>query len=421
MSEKIQSITGMNDSLPDESRLWRKLEGVACDIFERYGYGEIRTPLLEKTELFARGIGENTQVVQKEMYTFEDRGGDSLTLRPEGTAGVVRAYVQHSLQAQEEITKLCYAGPMFRYERPQKGRLRQFHQIGCEVFGIDSPLADAEVVTIVDRIAKGVGITEFDLNVNSLGTPAERKPYIETLVAFFNARKTDLCEDCLGRLEKNPLRLFDCKNEKCRGIGREAPLLIDSLGAESRRHFDTFCDALTRSNVVYKIDPRIVRGLDYYEKTAFEFVSSRLGSQSAFAGGGRYNRLVEEFGGKSSPGVGFGMGCERMILLMREFSPVIAKELNGVYFAAFDDNGLIAARELLQKTRDAGVRAEAGFEAKSFKSQMRRADKGSFRYAAILGPDELVKASVALKDLSDGTQKEVSFADLVPLVAGGRT
>lgn len=415
MTEKIQAITGMNDILGEEAKLWQKLERVSREVFANYGYDEIRTPILEATGLFSRGIGEGTQVVQKEMYTFNDKGGDSVTMRPEGTAGVVRAYVEHALQAQEEITKLYYMGPMFRYERPQKGRLRQFHQIGCEVFGIDSPIADAEVVTIVDRIAKGVGVTDFDLFINTLGTNEEREPYLAKLVGYFSGHVAELCNDCKGRLEKNPLRVFDCKNPKCGGIAKDAPLLLDSLGEDSRRHFDVFQDALARANVAFKVNPRIVRGLDYYEKSTFEFTSNRLGSQSAFTGGGRYNKLVEELGGKPSPGVGFGLGCERLIMLMKE-SAQDAATPSGVYFVAFNEAAMMKARELLQAVRDAGVRAEAGFEAKSFKSQMRRADKGAFKYAAILGDDELTKGAVALKNLADHSQGEIPFAGLVNAV-----
>jgi histidyl-tRNA synthetase len=417
MTEKIQAITGMNDILGDEAKLWQKLERVSRGILSDYGYDEIRTPILEATGLFARGIGEGTQVVQKEMYTFEDKGGDSVTMRPEGTAGVVRAYVEHALQAQEEITKLYYMGPMFRYERPQKGRLRQFHQIGCEVFGLDSPIADAETVIIVDRIAKGVGVTDFELFINTLGTTEEREPYLAKLVGHFEGLAGALCPDCQGRLAKNPLRVFDCKNPKCGEIAKEAPLLVDSLGADSRRHFDVFQDSLARANVAFKVNPRIVRGLDYYEKSTFEFVSSRLGSQSAFAGGGRYNKLVEELGGKPSPGVGFGLGCERLVLLMQGL-PEEAKTSSGVYFVAFNDAALMKARELLQVARDAGIRAEAGFEAKSFKSQMRRADKGGFKFAAILGDDELTKGAVALKNLTDHSQRDVEFEELVAAVRG---
>jgi histidyl-tRNA synthetase len=419
MTEKIKSITGMNDILPDEVKLWQKLESSARCIFEAYGFEEIRTPIIEDTSLFSRGIGTETQVVQKEMYTFADKGGDSVTMRPEGTAGVVRAYIEHALSAQDEITKLYYMGSMFRYERPQKGRLRQFHQIGAELLGVDSPQADAEVVIIIDRLAKAVGIREFDVCVNSLGTLDERKPYLEKLVGYFRASEDALCVDCRNRLEKNPLRLFDCKNERCQGIGAQAPLLIDNLSEESKRHFGIFQEALTKAGVAFKVIPRIVRGLDYYEKTSFEFVSDRLGSQSAFGGGGRYNRLVEELGGKPTPGVGFGLGCERMILLMQEFLGAEEKsDLHGVYFIGFNQAGLDKGRELMQFVRDLGVRAEAGYEPKSMKSQMRRANKMGFRFAAIIGDDELASGTVALKNLSDGAQEAVAFAELAKKVAG---
>lgn len=419
MTEKIKSVTGMNDILPGEAKLWQTLESSARGICEAYGFAEIRTPILEDTPLFSRGIGTETQVVQKEMYTFTDKGGDSVTMRPEGTAGVVRAYIEHALSAQDEITKLYYMGPMFRYERPQKGRLRQFHQIGTELLGVDSPFADAEVVTIVDRLAKAVGIREFDVFVNSLGTLEERRPYLEKLVSYFRASRDALCEDCQNRLEKNPLRLFDCKKERCQDVGAGAPLLIDNLSEESKRHFGTFQEALAKAGVAFKVNPRIVRGLDYYEKTSFEFVSDRLGAQSAFGGGGRYNRLVEELGGKATPGVGFGLGCERMILLMQEFGGTEAKpgDLRGVYFIGFNEIGLAKGRELMQVVRDQGLRAEAAYEPKSMKSQMRRANKLGFRFAAIIGDDELAGGVVALKNLGDGSQEPVPFAELAKKVS----
>lgn len=420
MTQKIQNLTGMNDILPTEAVLWQKLEAVSRGILNCYGYGEIRTPLLEDTALFSRGIGTDTQVVQKEMYTFDDRSGESITLRPEGTASVVRAYVQHALKAQEEICKLYYLGPMFRHERPQKGRLRQFHQIGVEIFGTDSPHADAEIVTVTDRIAKGVGLSGYTIYVNSLGTREERRAYLEILKTYFIQNQMGLCAECQKRLETNPLRILDCKNEACRKSSDQAPKITDHLGEESQKHFATFQQDLKNHDIEFSVNPRIVRGLDYYERTTFEFVSDKLGSQSAFAGGGRYNQLVEELGGDATSAVGLAMGCERLILLMQEaLSQNPNPTLSGVYFVSFDEPSQVKARELLQKVRDAGVRAEAAYESKSLKSQMRRANKLGYRYAALLGGDEMARQEVTLKDLSSSEQKAISFESLTTHLKSG--
>lgn len=415
MSQQIRSIPGMNDILPVDASLWQRLENTAREVFEAYGFKEIRTPLLEETALFSRGVGEGTQVVKKEMYTFLDKGGDSVTLRPEGTASVVRSYLQNSLSAADAITKLYYLGPMFRYERPQKGRMRQFHQIGVETLGIDSPLADAEVVILLDRLVKKLGIQNYQVQVNSLGTAGERQEYLKILTRFLESKKKNVCPDCQERIATNPLRVMDCKEEVCQKQFKDAPLMLDHLSETSKAEFELFQKTLEQAAVEFIVNPRIVRGLDYYEKTAFEFTSSELGSQSAFAGGGRYNNLVQELGGDSVPGVGWALGCERLVMLMQieqEKNPV-PKELSGIYFVAMGETCFGKARELLQKLRDAGVKAEMDYSSKSFKSQMRRADKLGFKYAAILGENELTKNVVMLKDLGTGEQKEVGINDLI--------
>lgn len=415
MANKIQSITGMSDILPDQVGLWQKLESKAHEIFSLYGYREIRTPLLEETQLFARGIGTETQVVSKEMYTFLDKGGDSVTLRPEGTAGVVRAFVQHSFAAQDPISKLYYFGPMFRYERPQKGRLRQFHQVGAELMGVDSPLADAEVVIMMDRWVRVLGITNYKLYVNSLGTNSEREVYLKNLIAYFETVKSQLGQEDRIRLEKNPLRIFDSKDEATQKLCAAAPKLIDSLGEQSRMEFETFKKALNIACVKFEINPFIVRGLDYYEKTTFEFVSSDLGSQSAFAGGGRYNKLVSELGGQETPCVGFAAGCERIVLLLEQLQSQseTTHPKSGVFLIPFDANCQSKCLELIQSLRDQGYRAEMDYEVKSLKSQMRRANKQNCRYAILLGADELQAGEVTLKDLESGEQKRVAFADIL--------
>lgn len=412
MAKKIKSITGMNDILFDDMMYWHKLERVCHDVFARYGFSEIRTPLLEETGLFQRGIGEGSQVVQKEMYTFEDKGGDSVTLRPEGTASVVRAFVQHAMHAQESIRKLYYMGSMFRYERPQKGRLRQFHQIGAETLGVDSPLADAEVVIMMDRIWQELGLQNYELQINSIGTFDERQQYLQELKKYFEPHLSSLAEDDQKRFDSNTLRLLDSKDEKCIELAKGAPMILDHLTDQSRDEFETFKKMLNDAGVKFVVNPKIVRGLDYYEKTAFEFVSSALGSQSAFAGGGRYNRLVQELGGPEIPAVGFAMGCERVVMLMQDL-PKGEQQLSGVFVAAMSETSFLAGRQLLQALRDGGLVAEMGYESKSLKAQMRRANKLGCQFVVILGDDEVQNKTASLKDFSDGSQTEVSQEQLV--------
>ena len=400
--------------MPAEIGHWQRLEIAARKIFALYGFQEIRTPLLEQTPLFSRGIGENTQVVQKEMYTFEDKGGDSVTLRPEGTASVVRAYIEHSFKAHETISKLYYMGPMFRYERPQKGRLRQFHQIGAELIGIDSPFADAEVIIMLDRLICELGIEGYELQINSLGTSDERAIYIQKLVDYFSNVQNQLCDECRVRLEKNPLRILDCKVETCRALGKSAPVLLEVLGESSKNEFEILQHQLSEAKVNFVVNPRIVRGLDYYEKTAFEFTSSKLGSQSAFAGGGRYNRLIHELGGPETPAVGFAMGCERVVMLLNEISKSdVVEKQNAIYFVPLNESAFSHCRSLIQNMRDQGVQAEMDYELKSLKSQMRRADKLNFLFAAIVGEDEMKSGTVSLKNLQLGHQESVSQNELV--------
>jgi histidyl-tRNA synthetase len=416
MADTLKSVPGMSDLLPADARVWQFIEDTARAHFKVYGFAEIRVPIMEDTKLFSRGIGEGTQVVQKEMYTFIDRGGDSVTLRPEGTAGVVRAYIQHSLQAHDPINKLFYFGPMFRYERPQKGRLRQFHQIGAETFGTDSSAADAEMIIMLDRFIRKLGIRGYHLQINSLGTLAERVPFLAKLTADLESRKEKLCAECQNRLEKNPLRVFDCKNPQCRIELASAPSILDALAPETKAHFDAVCASLNHAGVEFVINPRIVRGLDYYEKTAFEFTSSQLGSQSAFAGGGRYNQLVQELGGAPTPAVGFAIGCERLVMLLQE-SPILASIVQppraGVYIAPMDEKALSAARTHLQTLRDHGLRAEMDYEAKSFKSSMRRADKHHFRFVILIGENELSNGTLTIKDLDKGSQTNISQLQLI--------
>jgi histidyl-tRNA synthetase len=413
MSQPLKNVPGMNDVLPTHVAAWQRLEDIARRVLTRYGFAEIRMPLLEDTALFTRGIGNDTQVVQKEMYTFIDRGGDSVTLRPEGTAGVVRSFVQHTLGRENPLLKVWYSGPMFRYERPQKGRLRQFHQIGAETFGSAQPLADAELIIMLDRLLGELGIKDYRLELNSLGSAAERGPYLKKLVAALMAVREKLCDPCHQRLAKNPLRVFDCKNEACCAVLANAPTMLQTLTPAGRAHFDAVCAELKRAGVAFTINPRIVRGLDYYEHTAFEFLSNKLGSQSAFAGGGRYDRLVEELGGPPTPAVGFALGCERVVLLLEESGKTAPEaRRNGIFLVGLGAADLQRARELVQTLRDAGLTADASLESKSLKAQMKQADRLGLRFAGIIGEEELKSGAVMLKDLGDGSQTAVPMDQL---------
>lgn len=417
--QKYKSLTGMNDILPHEVPHWQKMEATARNIFENYGYREIRLPVMEPTGLFVRGIGEDNLVVQKEMYSFKDKGGDSVTLRPEGTAGVVRAYIENSLFATDPVTKLYYLGPMFRYERPQKGRLRQFHQIGAELIGVDSAWADAELVIMLDRWIKALGISDYRIQVNSIGRLEERQDYIKSLVAYFSKYRNDLSQEDQRRLQTNPLRLFDSKDESCRKLLKAAPKILDALSSETRRQFEDFQTYLTEAAVAFEVNPYIVRGLDYYEKTAFEFVSPALGAQDAFAGGGRYNHLIKELGGGDVPATGFAIGCERVVLLLEALKPErsVALPNQGVYFIPMTEPCFAQCRALLQTIRDHGLKSEMDYQVKSLKSQMRRANKLHFKYVAIVGEDELTQKVVTLKDLESGDQKKIPFGELLGFVS----
>ena len=413
MTQHLQSLKGMNDIFFEEIELWQELEAKARQMFAVYGYGEIRTPLLEDTALFTRGIGEDTQVVQKEMYTFADKSGDSVTLRPEGTASVVRAYIQHTLASRDDITKLYYMGPMFRHERPQKGRLRQFHQIGCELLGSASPLSDAEQIIMMDELTRSLGIRNYELSLNSLGSVAEREKYLAALVEYLQKFETDLDEDSKRRLNTNPLRILDSKHPKTHEICQSAPIILDHLSVESKQHFETVQNKLVAASVLFKVNPHIVRGLDYYEHTTFEFISQDLGAQSTFAGGGRYNRLVEELGGKATSAVGFALGCERLILLLLANRTLGDAKKPGVYFVPLDAESLDLCFSQMHFLRSQMIPCEMNYELKSLKSQMRRADKLNYRYTVIVGETERQKNIVMFKDMLSGEQKEIPIADLL--------
>ena len=406
MAKSIQAIRGMNDVLPEQSPLWQFLERSVADVLRVYGYREIRMPILEMTELFKRSIGEVTDIVEKEMYTFDDRNGDSLTLRPEGTAGCVRAAMEHGL-LHNQTQRLWYQGPMFRHERPQKGRYRQFHQIGVETFGMSGPDIDAELILVTARIWQVLGIHDLELQLNTLGTAQERAAYREELVAYFGNHADVLDDDSRRRLHTNPLRILDSKNPDMRAMLDAAPTLQHHLGEESLAHFDFICRTLDHAGVAYRVNPHLVRGLDYYSRTVFEWVTDRLGAQGTVCAGGRYDGLVEQLGGKPVPAVGFAMGLERLVAILEELQPAEAVVAADLYLVLLGD---AAAREglvLAERVRDAlpGLEVVANCGAGSMKAQFKRADRSGARYALVLGDSELEQGSVVLKPLRTDQQQ----------------
>ncbi|SPY78084.1 histidine--tRNA ligase [Providencia rustigianii] len=412
MGKNIQAIRGMNDYLPADTRVWQKIEATLKNILQGYGFSEIRTPIVEQTPLFRRAIGEVTDVVEKEMYTFNDRNEESLTLRPENTAGCVRAGIEHGLLYNQE-QRLWYLGPMFRYERPQKGRYRQFHQLGAEVFGLAGPDIDAEVILMTARWWRALGISEHvTLELNSIGSLEARANYRDALVAFLEQHKDKLDEDCKRRMYSNPLRVLDSKNKDVQALLNDAPALFDYLDDESREHFDGLCKLLDNAGIQYRVNQRLVRGLDYYNRTVFEWVTTALGSQGTVCAGGRYDGLVEQLGGRTTPAVGFAMGMERMVLLVQEVNPEFTADnsVADVYLASFGDNSQQAALLVAEKVRDAlpTLRLMTNHGGGNFKKQLARADKQGAKLALILGEDEIQNSQVTLKDLRTGTQETIS-------------
>ncbi|MDD9339241.1 MAG: histidine--tRNA ligase [Providencia heimbachae] len=412
MGKNIQAIRGMNDYLPSDTRVWQKIEATLKNILQGYGFSEIRTPIVEQTPLFRRAIGEVTDVVEKEMYTFNDRNDESLTLRPENTAGCVRAGIEHGLLYNQE-QRLWYLGPMFRYERPQKGRYRQFHQLGAEVFGLAGPDIDAEVILMTARWWKALGISEHvTLELNSIGSLDARANYRDALVAFLEQHKEKLDEDCKRRMYTNPLRVLDSKNQDVQALLNDAPKLFDYLDQESREHFDGLCKLLDIAGIQYRVNQRLVRGLDYYNRTVFEWVTTALGSQGTVCAGGRYDGLVEQLGGRATPAVGFAMGMERMVLLVQEVNPEFTADTSvaDVYLASFGENSQQAALLMAEKVRDElpTLRLMTNHGGGNFKKQLARADKQGAKIALILGEDEIQNSQVTIKDLRTGAQETIS-------------
>lgn len=410
--ESIQAIKGMNDILPDQAAWWQRVERTAREILENFGYREIRTPVLEKLDLFARGIGESTDIVEKEMYAFADRKGDKLALRPEATASIVRAFIEHNLQADPLTRKLYTMGPMFRHERPQKGRYRQFHQIDVEAFGIDDPMLDAEMMYMLRILLERLGLTGVVLHINSLGCPECRKAYRETLQAFLEEHAEGLCDDCKRRRTTNPLRTFDCKSTGCQALLNGAPILLDSICPDCADHFAKVKSCLEQLDTPYVVNPRMVRGLDYYMRTTFEVITDRLGSQNAVGGGGRYNGLVKDLGGPDVPGIGFAIGMERLILLLQQDQEE-AKRSPSIFVAALGDAARAKGFLLVQELRTLGLEADMDYEGRSLKSQMRRADKSGARHVLILGEDEMTKGEIQVRDMSNKEQRIIPLASVV--------
>ncbi|MGE8502840.1 MAG: histidine--tRNA ligase [Pseudomonas sp.] len=411
MSKSLQAIRGMNDILPEQTPAWRYLESTLVSLLDGYGYKEIRLPIVEYTELFARGIGEGTDVVDKEMYTFRDRNEESLTLRPEGTAGCVRAVLEHGLSGGGQVQKLWYAGPMFRYEKPQKGRYRQFHQVGVEAFNLPGPDVDAELIVLTWRLWKQLGLSDaVTLQLNSLGSSEARAAYRDALVAYLQERFDQLDEDSQRRLTTNPLRILDSKSESTQAVLVGAPVLGDYLDEESLQHFEGVKARLDAAGIRYQINQKLVRGLDYYNRTVFEWVTDKLGSQGTVCAGGRYDGLVGQLGGKPTPGVGFAMGVERLVLLLDtlELLPAELNRAADIYICAFGEPAELAALSLAERIRDAipGIRLLVNAGAGSFKSQFKKADKSGARYALILGDDELAGRVVGFKPLRDDSEQQ---------------
>ncbi|WPP00840.1 histidine--tRNA ligase [Pseudomonas sp. HR96] len=423
MSKSLQAIRGMNDILPDQSPLWRYFEGTVAGLLDTYGYRQIRTPIVEFTELFKRSIGEVTDIVEKEMYTFEDRNGDSLTLRPEGTAACVRAVLEHGISGGGQVQKLWYVGPMFRHERPQKGRYRQFHQIGLEVFNLEGPDIDAELIVLTWRLWGLLGIRDaVKLELNSLGTSEARARYRDALVEFLTQHIAVLDEDSQRRLKTNPLRVLDTKHPETQAILVDAPKLADYLDEESRVHFEGLKARLDAVGIPYVINPKLVRGLDYYSKTVFEWVTDKLGAQGTVCAGGRYDGLVEQMGGKPTPGVGFAMGIERLILMLETLGKVpesIARQVD-VYLCAFGEAAELAGLALAERLRDElpTLRLQINAGAGSFKSQFKKADKSGALFALILGDDEMAARQVGVKPLrGQGEQQNIAWDALAEHLA----
>ena len=415
MAVVTKAVKGTQDIMPDEVYKNQFIEQIMLDIAGKFGFREIRTPVFEHTELFQRGVGETTDVVQKEMYTFDDKGGRSITLRPEGTAGAARAFLEHGLFNEALPQKLCYILNCYRYEKPQAGRWREFQQFGVEMLGTASPAADAEIISLANEIFAFLGVESLQLELNSIGCPECRKNYHNALREYFEARKDELCPTCLGRLEKNPMRILDCKSPICQEIAKDAPAILDYICDDCSAHFESVKKYLDKMNIEYVINPRIVRGLDYYTRTVFEFVSTEIGAQGTVCGGGRYDGLLEELGGPHTPSLGFAMGTGRLLMVMQaQGIEIPAPPTCDIYVAPMGENASFEAAAIVADLRASGVSAQTDVVGRSLKAQMKYADKIGAKYTMVLGDDELNSKKAKLKNMATGETTEAEldgFAD----------
>ncbi len=416
--EKIKAIYGTKDILPDEAVIWQRILSVVSRMASNYNYGFINPPIFEATELFTRGIGESSDVVSKEMYTFRDKGDRSLTLRPEGTASVVRSYIEHSLGARGGVFKVWYAGPMFRQERPQAGRYRQFYQFGIEAIGSSDPSLDAEIISLNRSIFSELGIDDLELSLNSIGMPGSREAHRQAFSDFINPMLGEFCGDCQRRFSTNPLRMFDCKEAGCQDRLAGAPVILDYISAEDREHFDRVLEFLELAGITYKIDKRMVRGLDYYTRTAWEIKSKRLGSQDSISGGGRYDLLVEQLGGQPTPGIGFAAGMERVILAMPDGAAGGSGRKTGVYIAIRHERFKTEAFKLSQALRGIGVPADLDYLGRSLKAQMKQADRSGLSHTMILAEDEMDRGAGIVRNLENSKQFEILLVDIYKMSGG---
>lgn len=409
----MQTIRGFRDILPEQIPLWQRVEKEASALFESFGYSEIRIPVLEKTALFARSIGETTDIVEKEMYTFEDRKGDKLTLRPEATASICRSYIQHKLYATDPVRKFYLTGPMFRRERPQKGRYRQFYQIDAEVFGIESAYIDSELIFLLNELFKRLGLTGLSAHVNSLGCPECRPGFQKALLDFLGERKEALCDNCQRRIKKNPLRILDCKVETCKQALEGAPATVDHLCSACDDHFAIVCASLEKQGVKFHVDKTLVRGLDYYTRTAWEIQTTALGAQSAVAGGGRYDRLVEELGGPPTPAIGFAIGFDRLVEVMEQLEIQVQPRMLDLFVLPLGDAALEKAYHWSCELNRQGIRTETDFRGKSLKALMKRANKLNAPFVLIVGENELAENQVILRNMETKEQVNLSMDTLI--------
>ena len=414
MAEINRAVKGTNDILPDQSQKWQFVEGKMLETAELFGFKEIRVPVFEHTEVFKRSVGDTTDVVQKEMYTFEDKGGRSITLRPELTAGVIRSAIEKGLINGALPQKLCYIGGCYRYEKPQAGRLREFHQFGVECVGAAAPNADAEVISLAKAVLENIGIKDISLEINSIGCPECRKEYHKALKEYFSANAETLCDTCKERLDRNPMRILDCKSPICREVAANAPVVIDYLCDDCKEHFEKVKANLSAMNISFTVNPKIVRGLDYYTRTVFEFVSGDIGAQSTVCGGGRYDGLIKQMGGQDTPSLGFAMGIERLMMVLEAQKAELPEESTcDLFIATLGDKATLKASALCRELRDEGYKVQTDICGRGLKAQMKYANKIGAKFTLVLGDNEVESGKATLKKMSDSSEREISLNELV--------